>query len=75
MCTGSAMKNMNSSSWIALELWQNGSHRQSEQEFIARGLAARDQARLDNRYTDAATVIQRLEKMLDCAKAASSSRR
>lgn len=63
------------SGFVEQAIRQSIFHRQSEQEFIARGLAARNQARLDNRYTDAATVIQRLEKILNCARTASGSRR
>ena len=43
-------------------------HRQAEREFIARGLASRDNARQTGRYIDAATVVERLEVLLDKAK-------
>lgn len=58
------------SGFVEQAIRQSIFHRQAEQEFIARGLAARDQASQDDRYTDAATVIQRLEKMLGHAKSA-----
>lgn len=62
------------SGFVEQAIRQSIFHRQAEQEFIARGLAARDQARQDGCYTDAATVIRRLEKMLDYAKSARSTK-
>ncbi len=44
-------------------------YRQAEREFIARGLAARDNARRSGIYVDAADVVGRLESMLDKARA------
>ena len=43
--------------------------RQAQQEFIARGLIARDQARQTGSYVEAAPVVGRLRGMLDKAKA------
>ncbi|MBP9714465.1 MAG: prevent-host-death protein [Sterolibacterium sp.] len=61
------------SGFVEQAIRQSISYRQAEQEFIARGLKARDQARQDGCYTEAATVMQRLEKMLDCAKSTRST--
>ncbi|EIC21064.1 YlcI/YnfO family protein [Thiorhodovibrio frisius] len=43
-------------------------YRQAEQEFIARGLKSRDQARQSGRYIEASAVVDRLQGMLDEAK-------
>jgi ribosome-associated translation inhibitor RaiA len=43
-------------------------HRKAEREFIARGLAARDNAQRSGGYTAADAVVARLEKMLTQAK-------
>lgn len=48
-------------------------HRKAEREFIARGLAARDNAQRSGCYSTAEAVVTRLEKMLAQAKAGSSS--
>ena len=47
-------------------------YRQAEQEFIARGLAARDQARQTGRYVDSSAVVDRLQAMLDKVKSGKS---
>ncbi|MBI4756359.1 MAG: prevent-host-death protein [Betaproteobacteria bacterium] len=43
--------------------------RQAQQEFIARGLRSRDEARRSGRYVAAGDVVTRLEKILADAKA------
>lgn len=43
--------------------------RRAQQEFIARGLRSRDEARRSGRYVAAGDVVTRLEKMLADAKA------
>jgi len=43
-------------------------YRQAQREFIARGLAARDNARYTGVYIGADAVVSRLEGMLDKAK-------
>jgi len=43
-------------------------HRQAQREFIARGLASRDNAQRTGVYIGAEVVLNRLEKMLDKAK-------
>lgn len=44
--------------------------RQNRQEFIARGLLSRDNARQSGRYVSADSVVERLEGMLAKAKSA-----
>ena len=56
------------SSFVEQAIRQTVAHRQAEQEFIARGLMARDQARQSGRYVAASAVISRLQGMLDKAK-------
>jgi predicted transcriptional regulator len=43
--------------------------RQAQQDFIARGLIARNQARHTTSYVEASAVVDRLQGMLDKAKA------
>jgi hypothetical protein len=49
--------------------------RQSQREFLARGLIARDDARKNGTYLTSGAVIGRLEKMLARAKASTKTRR
>ncbi|MDP1651796.1 MAG: YlcI/YnfO family protein [Rhodocyclaceae bacterium] len=56
------------SSFVEYAIRTTIEHRQAEREFVARGLAARDNARHTGRYIDAATVVERLEALLDKAK-------
>ncbi|WP_313951095.1 YlcI/YnfO family protein [Accumulibacter sp.] len=50
-------------------------YRQAQREFIARGLAARDEAQRTGVYIEAAAVVSRLEAMLDRAKSGAKSSR
>lgn len=43
-------------------------HRQAQREFLARGLAARDNARRTGVYVESAAVVTRLEAMLEQAR-------
>lgn len=56
------------SSFVEQAIRQTIACRQAEQEFIARGLRARDQARQSGRYVEAAAVVDRLQGMLDEAR-------
>ncbi|WP_306603549.1 YlcI/YnfO family protein [Azonexus sp.] len=47
-------------------------YRQAEKEFVVRGLVARDQARQTGHYVEASAVLDRLQGMLDKAKAGKS---
>ncbi|MBM4228419.1 MAG: prevent-host-death protein [Gammaproteobacteria bacterium] len=47
-------------------------HRQAEQEFIARGLMARDEAGQTGGYTEVSVVLNRLQGMLDQARSGQS---
>ena len=59
------------SGFVELAVRQTVAYRQAEQEFIARGLTARDQARQAGRYVEASTVVNRLQGMLAKAKSGS----
>lgn len=61
------------SGFVEQAIRQTVAHRQAEQEFIARGLMARDQARQTARYIEASAVVDRLQGMLDRAKSVESS--
>jgi predicted transcriptional regulator len=60
------------SGFVEQAVRQSVAYRQAEQEFIARGLTARDQARQTGRYVEASAVVNRLQGMLDNAKAGKS---
>lgn len=60
------------SSFVEQAIRQTVAYRQAEQEFMARGLMARDQARQTGRYVEAAAVVNRLQEMLDKAKGGKS---
>ena len=60
------------SGFVEQAVRQTVAYRRAEQEFVARGLAARDQARQIGRYVDASAVIDRLQSMLDKAKSGKS---
>lgn len=60
------------SGFVEQAIRQGIAHRQAEQEFIARGLSAREQARQTGRYVEASTVVDRLRGMLDKAKSGKS---
>ena len=57
------------SSFVEESIRDNITRRQLQSEFIARGLASRDQARETGRYVGAEAVLGRLDKMLASAKA------
>jgi len=56
------------SSFVEQAIRQSVAHRQAEQEFIARGLRSRDQARQSGQYVESGEVLSRLEAMLEQAK-------
>jgi hypothetical protein len=56
------------SSFVELAIRESIGRRQLQQEFIARGLRSRDDARQTGKYTSADAVIGRLEQMLATAK-------
>lgn len=56
------------SSFCEESIRQNIARRRLQGEFVARGLASRDQARETGRYVSADAVVERLEKMLATAK-------
>ena len=56
------------SSFIAESIRDTVERRKSQKEFLARGLLARDAAKLTNHYLPAEKVTERLEKMLTKAK-------
>lgn len=60
------------SGFVEQSIRLNVAQRLAEQEFIARGLSARDQARQTGRYVDASAVVNRLQGMLDKAKSGAS---
>lgn len=61
------------SGFVEQAIRQAIAHRQAEQAFIERGLAAREQARQTGGYIDATAVLDRLQGMLDKAKSDASS--
>ncbi len=56
------------SGFVVQAIRQTVAHRQAEQEFMARGLAARELARQSGNYVDGADVLNRLQDLLDKAK-------
>jgi len=56
------------SSFVEQSIRESIERRQVQQEFIARGLRSRDDARQTGQYTSADSVIERLEHMLATAK-------
>ena len=56
------------SGFVEQAIRQTIAYRQADQEFIARGLKARDQARQSGQYVEAGAVLDRLQEMLDRAK-------
>jgi predicted transcriptional regulator len=52
------------SSFIESSIRANIDRRLSQKEFIARGLASRDRARMTGEYVDADLVVERLQEML-----------
>lgn len=57
------------SSFVEASIRENINRRQLQAEFIARGLASREQARETGTYVSADAVLGRLETMLASAKA------
>lgn len=57
------------SSFVEQSLRNNIEHRRFQQEFIARGLASREQARLTGEYISAEDMQRELEDMLAQAEA------
>lgn len=60
------------SGFVEQAIRQTVAYRQAEQEFIARGLKVRDQARQTGGYVEAGAVVNRLQEMLDKAKSGKS---
>ncbi|HLO62645.1 MAG TPA: YlcI/YnfO family protein [Azonexus sp.] len=58
------------SSFVEQSIRESIERRQVRQEFIARGLRSRDDARQTGKYASAESVIERLEGMLAAAKGA-----
>ena len=56
------------SSFVEQAIRESVARRQHQQEFIARGLRSRDDARQNGKYVSADTVIEKLEQMLTNAK-------
>lgn len=63
------------SSFVEEAVSRNVAYRRAQQDFIARGLAARDSARADGEYVAAKDVLDKLEKRLAQAQVDSKSRR
>ncbi|USX27518.1 prevent-host-death protein [Oxalobacteraceae bacterium OTU3CINTB1] len=57
------------SSFVEQSVRDSVSRRQRQKEFLARGLASRDESSLTGVYIDSNAVLDRLESMLDKAKA------
>lgn len=57
------------SSFVEQAIRESVARRQHQQEFIARGLRSRDEARENGQYVAADSVIEKLEHMLTNAKA------
>ncbi len=63
------------SGFVAQSIRDSVDRRVAQREFIARGLASRDEAQRTGRYVSATAVIGRLEKMLARAKVSRKSGR
>ena len=63
------------SSFVEEAVRSNVAYRRAQQDFIARGLAARDAARASGEYVDAAEVLDKLGKRLAQVQAGSKLRR
>ena len=63
------------SSFVEEAVRRNVTYRRAQQDFIARGLAARDAARASGEYVDAAEVLDKLGKRLAQVQAGSKTRR
>lgn len=61
------------SGFVEQAIRQTVAYRQAEQEFIARGLRARDQAKQTEHYVESSAVMSRLQGLLDKAKSGKSS--
>ena len=61
-------RNESLSSFVAQSLRININRRRAQQEFIARGLASRDEARRTGEYYEAEDILQELDEMLACAE-------
>ncbi|SOE94432.1 hypothetical protein SAMN05414139_07256 [Burkholderia sp. D7] len=63
------------SGFVEQAIRENILRRQHRSEFVARGLASRDDAKRSGDYISAEEVLSRLSKRLDAAKARSKTRR
>lgn len=62
------------SNFVEEAVRRNVAYRRAQQDFIARGLAARDAARASGEYVDAAEVLDKLGKRLAQVQAGSKPR-
>lgn len=60
------------SGFVEQAIRQSVAHRLAEQEFVARGLKSRDHAKQAGAYVEGDAVLNRLQAMLDKAKAGKS---
>ena len=63
------------SSFVEEAVRRNVAYRRAQQDFIARGLAARDASRASGEYVAAADVLDKLGKRLEQAQTGSKPRR
>lgn len=63
------------SGFVEQAIRENILRRQHHSEFVARGLASRDDAKRSGNYISAEEMLSRLSKRLDAAKARSKTRR
>ena len=62
------------SGFVEQAIRQSVAYRQAEHEFVARGLKSRDHARQAGAYVEGGAVLNRLQEMLDKAKAGKTPR-
>lgn len=62
------------SGFVEQSLREGVERRRLQDEFLARGLVAREQAQATHRYVDADVVVRRLEGLLEKAKATTPRR-
>jgi hypothetical protein len=55
------------SAFVEQSIRENIAHRQIQAEFIARGLASREQAKRDNEYYSPAQILHELDSIMDDA--------
>lgn len=62
------------SGFVEQAIRQSIIERKAQQEFISRGLLARDRAARTGHYVDSSAVVERLRRMLDAAKSGRSTK-